>query len=455
MDPRSHDDPGPVSPYRSAVTPLYGAAAWQDPGALYEHLRRHWGPVAPVEIAPGVPAWLVLGHREVLDVIWNAQDFSSDPRRWRAAAHGPLPDAAPLLALLGPRPVASRLDGDEHLRHRHALSAALRQIDPRRLGRLARLRAAALVDTWSAEGSADLMTAYARPLVWDVLTRLLGLSQDSVSTLDALTRTVMHGSPDAAHAEEELLRAMRRLVTERSVAPGPDLSSWLAQAGRLTDDEIAHNLVALVLIGAESTASWIGNAIRSLFRHEGPVPAAADGNLVPYAVEHALRAGAPMPNIAGRWATVDVTLAGYRISAGDLVVPSLAAANADLGLRSTSLSRTRAHLAWGTGAHGCPAKDEARMIVETAVEVLVNRIPDLHPARADVALRRRPSPWCGAPAELPVVFSPSAEADHGHERAARPDGPTLMNTPEKTRSDPVVREAPPQRWNWWHSLGGW
>ncbi|MEV3992636.1 cytochrome P450 [Streptomyces sp. NPDC049837] len=454
MDRGSHGGSAPECPYAGGLIALHGPAAERDFDAVYAFMRRHRGPVVAVEIAPGVAGWLVLGHREVLEVIWNARLFSSDPYRWSALSYGLLPKDTPLLPLLGPRPAVSRLDGDEHLRHRRAVIAVLEHIDPRRLSRLVRHRADALVDAWAARGTADLMAQYARPVVWHVFAHLLGVSDGSVTTLDHLAATVVNGFPAAADAEAELLAAMRRLVAERSVAPAPDLPSWLAHATPLTDDEIAHNLLALVLTGCESTIGWIASAVRSFFAHDGPARATAPGSLVPRLVEHALGTGAPVPNITGRWATADVVLAGCRIRAGDLVIPCLAAANADPQLRDTPVSRTRAHVAWGTGAHGCPAKDTARVITESAVEVLLDRLPGLRPAAPEAALLRRPSPWSGAPAELPVVFSPDGPADTCRGAVAPPLG--IMDAPDKRRDDSAAaREAAPQRWSWWNSLGGW
>lgn len=449
MEPTSHAGSTPACPYNPV--PLYEWAMDQDLDIVYAHLRRYGGPVVAVEIAPEITAWLVLSHREVLEVIRNASLYSSDPRRWKAVTHGLLPEGTPLLPLLGPRPAVSRVDGEEHTRHRRAMTAALGHIDPRQLGRLVRHLAHALVDAWPARGTADLMAQYARPLVWQVFAHLLGVSEGSVSTVDTLLGTLVNAVPEAVPSEVELLNALRRLVAERAAAPGPDLSSWLAQESSLTDDEIAHNLLVLALIGGESTIGWIGNAVRALLTQDGPAPVTGAGGLVPRLAEHALRTGAPVPNITGRWATADVILAGCPIRAGDLLIPCLAAANTDPELRDTPLSRTRAHLAWGTGSHGCPAKDAARLITETALEVLLNRLPDLRPDLPDAALRR-PSLWRGAPAELPVAFSATGRTDTGRGAPAHPLN--VMDVPAKRRADRATGEPSPQRWAWWDSFGG-
>ncbi|MEU9987045.1 cytochrome P450 [Streptomyces sp. NPDC048045] len=450
MEPWSHAGSPSSCPYPAGPAPLHGRALEQDLDAVYAGLRRRTGPVVAVEIAPGVGAWLVLGHREVLEVVWHPERYASDPRRWNAVVHGLLPEDSPLLPLLGPRPTVSRLDGEEHLRHRRAMTAALGRIDLRQLSRLVRRRANALVDALAAGGTADLVAQYSRPLVRHVYAQLLGLPEDAISTMDPLIRTVVNTLPGAAPAEAELLDALRRLVAARSAAPGPDLSSWLAQEAPLTDDEIAHNLLDLVLIGGESVVGWIGDAVRLFCAQYGPAPVTGPGGPVPLLVEQALCTAAPVPNITGRWATADVILAGYRIQAGELVIPCLAAANADPELGDTPALRTRAHLAWGTGSHGCPAKDAARLVVETAVEVLLDRLPDVRPTLPDTA--GRPSLWCGAPAALPVVFSATGPGHSGHGTAAPP--PAVMDAPARRRDGGATDEAAHQRWGWWNSFGG-
>ncbi len=79
----------PVSGTPATTARLYGPGLDGDAmPALYEALRGAHGPVAPVSVAPGIDAWLVLGHRELLRLTREEQDFSHDPRRW-VAARGP------------------------------------------------------------------------------------------------------------------------------------------------------------------------------------------------------------------------------------------------------------------------------------------------------------------------------------------------------------------------------
>ncbi|WP_455360044.1 hypothetical protein [Streptomyces sp. SYSU K21746] len=63
---------------------------------------------------PGLPAWLVLGHRENLDVARTAARFSRDPRRWRDMQEGRVPADHPLTPMTAWQPVEQRPPHDRH-----------------------------------------------------------------------------------------------------------------------------------------------------------------------------------------------------------------------------------------------------------------------------------------------------------------------------------------------------
>lgn len=62
---------------------------------LYEKLRAEHGAVAPVLVQGDLPAWLVLGHRENLDVARTPSRFARDPRHWRDQQEETFPPTTP------------------------------------------------------------------------------------------------------------------------------------------------------------------------------------------------------------------------------------------------------------------------------------------------------------------------------------------------------------------------
>lgn len=443
-------------PFPGGAVPLPGGLLDQDPRRFYEGLRGRWGAIAPVELGPGVGAWLVMGYREVLELVWNEQAFSSDARRWNALAEGSVPEDSALLSVLGWRPALHRLDDQAHRRQRQAVTDTLNGVDLRRLRSAVRRRADALVDGWSTDGSADLVGGYARPLAGHAFRVLVGLPVSKERRLAALLGSISAGTQDAARAEAELTGLLHRLVAARRDAPGPDLASWLlAHSVDLTEAEVAHNLAAVLLSGGEATVGWISGATRLLVGDARLQAAVADGPLtVKDVADRALWGGSPVPNIAGRWARADLTFAGCRVRAGDLLIPCLAAANTELLAHGSHDQGSRAHLAWGTGSHGCPAKDAARSIVETAVDVLLRRLHHVRPGVGDTAPHRQPSLWSSTPEALPVEFAPIPPGPNAVTAASA--SPAVMDVPEKRQDEPEADGGPTQpRWSWWNSLNGW
>lgn len=72
----------------------------------------------------------------------------------------------------------------------------------------------------------------------------------------------------------------------------------------------------------------------------------------------------------------------------------------------------RAHLSFGHGDHGCPfpAPELAEVIARTAIEVLLDRLPDIELAVEPDELLWLPSFWVRRLASLPVRFSPAMTA---------------------------------------------
>ncbi|MGW5698113.1 hypothetical protein ACWEWX_47070, partial [Streptomyces asiaticus] len=66
-------------------------------------------------------------------------------------------------------------------------------------------------------------------------------------------------------------------------------------------------------------------------------------------------------------------------------------------------------VAFTGGDYGCPAgaPELARIIAETAIEVLLDRVPDLTLAVEPEELEWVDSLWCRAPSSLPVTFTPT------------------------------------------------
>jgi cytochrome P450 len=132
-----------------------------------------------------------------------------------------------------------------------------------------------------------------------------------------------------------------------------------------------------------------------------------------HALIEVLWADSPSQNLVGRWATGDCELGGRRIRKGDLLVLGLQAANSDPQVRPQSADGAglnKAHMSFANGEHSCPfpAREIAEVIARTAIEVLLDRAPDVELAVPAVVLEWRESVWTRGLNSLPVSFTPVA-----------------------------------------------
>ncbi|WP_435133722.1 cytochrome P450 [Actinacidiphila sp. bgisy144] len=426
--PGSAPDHRPVAHVPHPAAPAFDHA---DPGAYYRALREAYGPVAPVLLDGGVPAWLVLGYHEVQLVAGNPELFGRDPRRWHAWDR--VPAGWPLLPHVAHTPSVRFTEGAEHQRRAGAVADVLGEVDPYELRQRAERAADAAVDAFAGAGRAELVAQYAEQVPLHVMAGLFGLRPDETAALErdlagqygygtaappAQCPAHPGGAPSASGpaASAARLRTMLEAVlarVRRAPAPGADLPSrLLAHPARLTDEEVVQDLLTIMAAGRRPTADWIGNTLRLLLTDERFALTLSGGRRsIAQALAEVLWSDPPVQNVIGRWATRDTQLGGRAVRRGDCLVLGLAAANADPRVHPAlpgGAVGNHAHLSFSHGAHRCPAPAPqlAEIVATTALEILLDRIPDLAPALASAELPWRPSLWQRGPAALPVTFTP-------------------------------------------------
>lgn len=390
------------------VEPLLTAEFDADPGAVYERLRRVHGPVAPVGLM-GVPVWLVLEYREVLDVLRNEGRWRRDVRHWRARALGELPPQWPLLAGYEVRQTMF-MDEEEHRTARRVHHAALRPFQDARSPEGWGLRAAVtrsadeLVALLAAEsgrtGFADLGAQYTRPLLLMATTRLFGCPVELGDELVMDLWRMLDGGPGAGPATARALAAFTRLAAHRRARPGDDFTSYLLLADPdLSDEQLGRELFMNAVYLNDITGNMVLNTLLEVLRGNATVRRSLSAGQLGETVNRAALANPPVANMCFRFAARDVLLGSYWIRAGDAVSPSAASAHRDLlDLGSShmvgSTVSTRAHLGWGAGPHQCPtaARELGSLIVTTAV----GRVFD-HFAQAELTLPPDQLPWRSGP----------------------------------------------------------
>ncbi|WP_406179877.1 cytochrome P450 [Streptomyces sp. NBC_01006] len=377
---------------------------YRDPYSRYALARRADG----LTWIPEVDAWLVAREGDVREVLRRAEDFSS--------ANALLPDVPLSEAALGvlprgfgPRPTVVSSDGAAHLRYRAPLNRGLSSGRIAALMPYAREQARELVDGFAADGSAELVEAYARRLPGLVIGRLIGLDRADVPL-------AVHGGyraeelffrplspPEQAAAAEDVVTLQHLLdgyVRDRRAHPREDLCSDLVAAlapgeGELTLEqrhELVANLQNLLIAGFLTTSALISTALLHLLSdREQWLLLCSDPSLIGAAVEECARFDTAIQGFR-RVTTRPVTLGGTKLPAGATVLVAYASANRDEHRHARAdrfdirRPADRRHLAFGHGPHNCPGSRLARAQLHLTLELFSHALPAL---RLD---RRLPPP---------------------------------------------------------------
>ncbi|WP_327185989.1 cytochrome P450 [Streptomyces sp. NBC_01334] len=405
MDQPTAPVPPPGCPAHQAGgrVPLYGPEFAADPQAYYTYLR-HYGPTAPVEITPGVEATLVTDYASALQLLQDSGSFRKDARRWRDFNEGRIAPDSPVLPVLAHRPNCMYTDGAEHLRLRQSITDSMARVDPMQLSQSVEKISDFLISQFSERGSADLIGSYAKQLPLFVFNELFGCTAD-IGDRVFFGISGMFDGVNADKAIEVLFQAVGELVALKRRKPGEDVTSWMMQHHTgLTDEEMLHQVALLLGAGAEALVNLIGNTLHRLLTDDRY---AHEGGLIDEAMDDTLWENPPMTNFAAHYPVADMEFAGQKLTAGDLMLVSIAAANTGPALSAArKAGSNRAHLAWSAGPHACPSKDPARQIAVSAIENLLNRLPDVELSVPEESLTWRPGPFSRGLVTLPARFTP-------------------------------------------------
>ncbi|MEU3710763.1 cytochrome P450 [Streptomyces catenulae] len=419
---------------------LYGPEAEADPMGLYEKLRAEHGQVAPVLLQGDLPAWLVLGHRENLDVARTPSRFSRDSRRWRDMREGRVGPEHPLTPVAAWQPVCNFVDGADHERLRAAVTDSINRFDRRGIRRYVTRFANQLIDEFAGAGQADLVSRFAEHLPMLVMTQLLGMPESYGPRLVEAARDMIKGTETAVASNEFVMQTLQQLVERKRATPGHDFTTWLLEhRSALTDDEAIQHLRVVLIAAFETTANLIANTVLMVVTDRRFRASLSGGHMtLPDALEQVLWDEPPFTTILGRWATGDTELGGQRIKEGDMLLLGLAAGNVDPEIRpdlTQPVHGNRSHLAFSGGPHECPGQDVGRAIADTGIDTLLARLPDLQLAVAEHDIPYRSSLMSRHMVELPVRFTP---------KPSLPTQTASSELPAPRRSEPLPEAAGPR-----------
>lgn len=275
-----------------------------------------------------------------------------------------------------------------------------------------------LIDGFVDDGATDLVKTFTFPYPSRIIAALLGLPEEDFPqfqrwSISMLSYTVYPERGLAA--SKALVDYFTPILEERRAEPREDLISSLAAAeidGQKLADEDIYSFIRLLLpAGVETTYRSLGTLLFALLTHPDQLDAIrADRSLIPQAIEEAVRWDAPLLNIT-RVATRDTELAGVPIPEGSSVMPMLGAANRQedryVNPHDFDIFRqAKVPISWGYGVHVCLGMHLARLEMRTAINLLLDRLPNLRldPDGDDPHIRGM---VFRSPSSLPVLFDPA------------------------------------------------
>jgi cytochrome P450 len=354
---------------------LDGASPAADPYPLYARLRTE----APVAWCEDPGFWAVSRMADVLAVATDTATFCSSQ--------------GVLLMEIGTTydspPTMMHTDPPEHTAYRALVSPPLRKRVVEQMQTAVRDRAVALVDALPFGQPVDVVRELAVPYPLQVISDLLGLTDVSLDQLFEWSEAVIPGATDftpeqAIEVSTEMTLYLMEQANRRREAPGDDLISTVALAEldgrRLDDAEVAMFLIQLLVAGNETTRNMVSGGLVAFAQHpEQWARLVADEALVPTAVEELLRWTSPVSSFM-RTATVDASVGGVDIAAGDHLLLLYGAADRDeatFGPTADQLDVGRSpnhHVAFGFGAHFCLGAALARLEAQLLLSLLRERV---------------------------------------------------------------------------------
>ncbi|MEU9475845.1 cytochrome P450 [Streptomyces sp. NPDC048191] len=299
--------------------------------------------------------------------------------------------------------------------------AVLKALNPKSPGLMERLREEAhrLVDQLVADGpTADLRGAFCEPYSAGMHCRILGIpDSEAPAFLRSLDIAFMNSACPVTGAKINWDRDIARMTALLDDPATHGLMGELAalredpEYAHLSDEMLATVGVTMFGAGVISTSGFLAMALVYLLTH----PIARDllrdrPDLIGPGVEELLRVNLSIGDALPRLALEDVRLGDVEVREGELVLVLVEGANLDPAKFpdphrfDVHRDNTADHLSFGGGAHYCPATALGRAHARIALEVLLDRLPDLALAVPPAQLVWRTGFMKRIPERLPVTW---------------------------------------------------
>jgi len=379
--------------------PIFDPHTRANPQAVYHAMRaaapiyRSVGPVS------GNVIWFFTEYEDVQAVLKDPR-FVKDgykrlPEPFRTRYYGDAQD--PVFAAINRHML--ELDPPDHTRVRSLVHKAftprtIQALQPRIVEITHNL-----LDAMANTPECDLISEFAYVLPITVIAEMLGVGAENREKFREWTRLVVIQSPSyeaSQMAALEFIQFINEQIDERQRSPKDDILSELVYAEEAGDKldrvELISMVFLLLVAGHETTVNLIANGTLALMQHPAQMrKLQANPQLIHSAVEEMLRYNGPVETPTLRFVVEPTDYKGHRLETGDILLPSLLAANRDPKVfpNPDTFDITRSpnpHVAFGFGIHYCLGAPLARMEAAIAINALVQRYPNIRLSVPEEAL---------------------------------------------------------------------
>ena len=363
--------------------------------ALAELRRREPVTWQPMEGEPGF--WAVLGHADL-------QAAAQDPLTFSSSEGGIMLEDPDAESLGVSRDMLVVMDPPRHGGYRKPVSPSFKRSAVAGLEDQVRAVCRDIVAEARADGpEVEFVHDVSSKLPSRVVGRLMGLPESDWPHIHHLSEQMLAGQdPDVAEAGDQSSMvemfgyAMAFAAGRRELPPRDDVTDVLLTAdfdGRpMTDVDYASFFVQLVAAGNDTTKTLTSSGVLALLQHPDQLALVRDDpSLLGTAVEEMLRWANPI-HYMRRTATVDTTLHGVDIAAGEKVALYYTAANRDEEVfddpdRFDVRRHPNRHLSFGIAEHFCLGAHLARLEARVFFEELLAAFPTIELAGDPIRLR--------------------------------------------------------------------
>ncbi|HET8840644.1 MAG TPA: cytochrome P450 [Ktedonobacteraceae bacterium] len=362
-----------------------------NPYALYSQLRRE----EPITFSPVLNAYLVSRFDDVHSILAQPDLFSSKDTINSVVTL--CPEALTELSK-GYSAVINVInsDGQEHARFREPIQKAFAPKRIRALEPFLRQRISEVLDGFSNDGHAEIISQFAYPLPLEVVLLMLGIPKEDMAQVkqwcDEWVALFLSPLPEEkqvpyARSVVSLQHYLIDLVRQRQQEPQADAITSLIETvlpGQkpLSDAELVASIMGLIVAGHETLTRLIGNGLVHLLEEpERWQRLCEHPEDIPLVIEEIIRYHGPVRGFM-RTMMGPALVGGVSLPTGTKLFLIYSSANRDEEHFSCAdqfqmQRKSNHHLGFGYGAHFCVGAPLARLEGRLMFEALAQRFPDL------------------------------------------------------------------------------